>query len=306
MLLVRALVISCALTLVGSSAVAAPTDAQRALDLAYRADELFAKGKWVEAFDRFNDADQLAHSPVFVLYMARSKRNAGELVASVEIYRRVADEKLAKDSPAPFRAAVSDASSELAEVRDKIPRVKVEVRHAPPGKVEITIDDKATAAGEVVSLDPGPHVFKAATGTNETHQRVDLAAGSGETAVALDFAAPTKSDVPVAKKRRTGLAPGIAVMSLGVASVEVGAITGGVAAKRTSDIKAHCVGNHCLKSDAGALDSARLLANVSTGTLIAGGVLAATGAVLLAVRPGHDAAPKVGVGPGSVTLFGSF
>ena len=285
-------------------AYAQPNASQRALDLAYEADDLFAKGKWDTAYARFAEADGLAHSPVFVLFMARARRNAGKLLLAATLYERVAEEKLAAGAPKPFRAAIADAASELAELRTRIPSVRVVVVAAPAGAVEVRMDGAAVELDKSLSVDPGKHVFWAKVGDKTASETVEIAAGD-ERVVELSFAAK-KIAPSVGLQRRGSLSPGIAFVSLGTFGFELGAVMGGLATSTSNDVKAGCVENHCLASDADALDRARLFANVSTGALVAGGAFMITGVVLLVVRPGGESAPSVGVGPGGLSLRADF
>jgi hypothetical protein len=288
-------------------AIAQPNASQRALDLAYEADDLFAKGKWDEAHARFSEADALAHSPVFVLFMARAKRNAGKLLEAVALYQRVADEKLAPTAPKPFRAAIGDAASELTELRGRIPRVRVVLVAAPRGAADVRMDDAVLEVDKSVAVDPGKHVFTAKVGDKTVSETIEIIAGGEERRVELSFApAAERGDPKAAPAKRGSLAPGIAFVSLGTFGFELGAVMGGLATSTSSDVKENCVDNHCLASDADALDRARLFANVSTGALVAGGALMITGVVLLVVRPGGTTAPSVGLGPGRATLDLSF
>lgn len=291
---------------VPAGAVGQPSSSQRALDLAYEADDLFAKGKWDDAYARFAEADGLAHSPVFVLFMARARRNAGRLLESVTLYQRVADEKVAANAPKPFRAAITDATSELAELRARIPHVRVVLVEAPPSPAEVRMDDAILEADKSVAVDPGKHVFTAKAGDKTVSETVEIAASGEERRVELSFAPEKKSSGKLVPLKRGSLAPGIAFVSLGTFGFELGAVMGGLATSTSSDVKDNCVDNHCLASDADALDRARLFANVSTGALVAGGAFMITGVVLLVVRPGGESAPTVGVGAQGVSLRAAF
>jgi hypothetical protein len=89
----RAALLACALW---TSGAWADDTNQRALKLAYEADDLYARGQWAGAYDRFAEADGLAHSPVFVLYMARCRKNAARLIEAEAIFTRLSRETLAR------------------------------------------------------------------------------------------------------------------------------------------------------------------------------------------------------------------
>jgi tetratricopeptide (TPR) repeat protein len=293
-----------AIGLAPQPAASAPaTDAQRALDRGYEADALFAKGKWDEAYDLFRQADALAHSPVFVLYMARCRRNAGRLLEAAEIYARVTAEALGPSAPKPFRGAVDDASSELAEVRARIPSLVVEITGRPPGDVELRVDGRVARIGEAIELDPGEHVVLATAPGVEAKRAVLLKERGPRAVVTLALASPAKGQGAV---KRGSLVPGILSLSFAAAGLELGAITGALAARDASVVKEGCVGERCLRQDAELLDRANTLATVSTVGFVVGGVALTTGIVLIAVRPGGETDPVVTIGPTGARLQLSF
>lgn len=303
-----------------ASVHAQPNASKRALELGYEADGLFARGKWDEAFDRFEKADALAHSPVFVLYMARCRRNAGRLLEAATLYARVAAERVAPDAPKPFRAAVTDATTELAELEARTPTVRVEVRGRAAEGVDVRVDGRPIQVGKKVALDPGTHAFVAsASGAPAIERSVTLAEGSKETLVELDFtkaggangtsgANGAGTGPATATPNRGSVAPAVVALSFGVVGVGLGAVTGAMAAGGASDVKDGCVDDHCLRSDADALDRARTLATVSTIGFVAGGVCLAAAGVLFVLRPGggSQASASARVGPGFVAVGGAF
>ncbi len=285
---------------------AAPTDAQRALDLGYEADALFGKGDWSAAYEKFRQADALAHSPVFVVYMARCRRNAGRLIDAAALYTRVTAEPLGPNAPKPFRAAVADASTELEAVRAAIPRLVVRVvgRHA--NEVELRVDGRVVSPGEALEVDPGPHAILATAPGAEAREAVDLEPGSGETAVELTLTAARAGAPAPETSARGSIVPGVLVLSLAAVGFELGAITGGLAASDASAVKEGCIEGRCLRSDADRLDRANTLATVSTVGFVVGGVSLVTGIVLIAVRPGADEAPEIAIGPTGFSVGGAF
>lgn len=126
-------------------------------------------------------------------------------------------------------------------------------------------------------------------------------------------AAPSVTAPPAALAPQDGpLWPGVVVLGAGVLGLGIGGVTGAMAMSETSSIEEGCDGVHCLKSDADRGDRASTLAAVSTVSFLAGGVLAATGVVLLAVRPGGGARTgqrgglQFAVAPGMAMARGDF
>jgi hypothetical protein len=284
-------------------AFAQPADAsQRALALGYEGDGLYAKGRWAEAYDRFAQADALAHSPVFVLYMARCRKNAGKLLEARAIYDRVAGETVPPDAPRPFREAIADAAAERQELGKRIPSILVVVKGAPAGEVTVRVDGRAVPAGTAVPLDPAAHRVVATRGGRTAEKTVVLAESAGTVRVELGFDAAPPAEV------KGSLAPAAVALTVGLLGVGVGAVTGAIAAAKTSDIEDGCGDDgHCPTTSAGELDTANAFATTSTIGFVAGGVGLATALVLYLARPGGSATPTVRArARGGLLLVGSF
>jgi hypothetical protein len=95
----------------------------------------------------------------------------------------------------------------------------------------------------------------------------------------------------------------------------MGAITGGLALSKHSDLAAACQGGHCPPGSQGTnqpkIDSYNLMGNLSTAGFAVGGALAVTGIILVATAP-NKPAPKQGrmitpvVGPSFAGMVGRF
>jgi hypothetical protein len=92
-------------------------------------------------------------------------------------------------------------------------------------------------------------------------------------------------------------------VGLGGAGLLVGAIAGGLAVKRHGDLEARCGGSTCPASEQEGIDAYETMGNLSTVGLVAGGVFAATGVVLLVTAPSPKSSSAsrspltIGVGP---------
>jgi len=89
------------------------TDREQARSLGDRALALYEQKSYAEAYERFEMADRLLHAPTLVLFMARCKRELGELDVARELLQRVVDEPLGEDAPPQFFKAQAMARSEL-------------------------------------------------------------------------------------------------------------------------------------------------------------------------------------------------
>src|SRR5262245_45324754 len=84
----------------------------RALELGRQGLAHYNERRWVDAYERFERAEALVHSPVFVLYMARSKRELRELKNARVLYERIAA-PAEPNEPETWQVARREAESEL-------------------------------------------------------------------------------------------------------------------------------------------------------------------------------------------------
>jgi hypothetical protein len=154
-----------------ATALSASHHAARAVDDAERAGaraaateglKAFDEKRYADAADLFSRAESVIHSPVHLLYIARSQVALGALVRAQESYRKLAREELAPNAPPPFRKAVEDANREMKELEPRLPYVTVTV----PGRADavVEMDGKRVPpalVGLPLPVDPGAHKFKA-------------------------------------------------------------------------------------------------------------------------------------------------
>jgi hypothetical protein len=94
----------------------------RAVANGQRGLEAFRQGDWATAYSRFHDAETFAHSPVFLLYMARARARLGASAEALDLYTRVARERLGDGVPDSWRSAVEQATQEGSELRARLAR----------------------------------------------------------------------------------------------------------------------------------------------------------------------------------------
>jgi hypothetical protein len=254
-----------------------------------------AHGRFAEAFERFETAEKIAHSPVLVLWMARSKRALGELLVARDLYRKVAAEELGPDASPKWTSAVDEAKHELPALERRIPHLRVTLVDAPRDTA-LSVDGRPRTPNEDIEIDPGDHAVtaKPARGPAQTRS-VHVVEGEKPKTLTLHFGG------------RGSLAPGGVTLGLGLAALAAGAATGSAALALAAQVKDHCVGNQCLRSDQSKADTADRLARASTGLLIGGGVVSAIGVTLLVARPGSSTpAAALELGPGRATFGATF
>jgi hypothetical protein len=307
-----------AVLLAASPALAQPSPAEkdRATSLGHEALEAFRKNEWTAAHVRFAAADAVLHSPVFVVYMARCKRNLGDLLAARDLLARVTGEPLPDDAPEPWKRARADAGRELSELSGRIPGLIVDLR----GSAAVTVDDQPIppeALRAPIWLNPGSHTVRATRpGAPPASASVQLVEGDPPRKVVLEVALP-ESPPPVAPPAvapptRGPLLPGLSLIGAGAAGLVAGAVMGGVGLAKAADVKAGCdrVSGvlSCPRGLEGQVNLARGLQTGANVAFVAGGVVAAAGVVLVIVRPGgaRAASARVVPGAGSLWLSGTF
>ncbi len=255
--------------------------------------EFYKRGSWSDALERFRQAESLFHSPVFVLYMARSLRNAGRLLESRETFRRLAAERLEPSAPELWKKAQADGRDELTALEANIPSVIIVVKGGTPN-VRITLDDRPVASGEVIELDPGSHRLVATdSGRSEsTTLSVDATARRQRVAIQLTRSNALPSEGPTQSARPKGkelYVPGLVIAAAGVTAIVAGGVVGVLALNKKADVRDNlpegCDGTTCPRSNEREIeeriDSARNLGTVADVLLIGGAAVTATGVGLL-------------------------
>jgi hypothetical protein len=267
----------------------------------------YASGQWEEAYQAFARADAAFHAPTLVLYMAHTQKERGKLVEALRLYRRVVDEKIPSTAPLQFLNAQVVAREEIANLRKRIPVLRLGLTGLVPEDAQVTIDGERTPALAAqplqLQLDAGPHVVEVRAGSAAPIvRRISLDEGA-----TVDLALPiSDAPAPPGDRARGPLTP--ALVSFGAAAVglAVGAGTGAASLGKVAELRARCTADRSCPASAEPLAaSAGRLADASTVAFVAGGALALTGVVLLVVRPG-GARAVVGVGPQSIVITGAF
>ncbi len=166
-----------------------PATMNAARALAEEGLDLFDKGQYAAALDKFGRADQLIQAPTIDLYAARCLEQLGRLIEASERYMQVSRTSLDASASDVFKAAVADAGKAYDDLKPRIPRLAVAVRGAPEREVQITIDGKPmppALVGVSQPVDPGKHVVEAVWTGRVVRREVALQERQ-EAAVALEF-----------------------------------------------------------------------------------------------------------------------
>jgi hypothetical protein len=294
----RALALSGALLALAGPAHADDGDDKRAEALFREGREALARGDNATACAKFAESVRLTQSPGPLLNVALCAEQSGDLVTALARWRA----GLAMLPPDDERAAVARAHVEALDRR--VPRLSIKLPPDVPLAAVVKldgapIDSKSLGAPRPVGV--GSHeVVVEATGRPPWSARVTLAEGDRREVAPLPPAAAERGG-----SRRTA---GFVVGGVGVASLLVGAITGGLAFAKKGVVVDNCVGG-CNQAARDARDSGKAIAHASTATFVIGGAALAAGLILVVTdRPKGNvsvsAAPLPG--GGAISLAGAF
>jgi len=295
-----------ALLAVSSHAFATPLDdstpdpGAQALELGRAALAAYTAGSWQSAYDQFGAAEQIVHSPVFVLYMARCKRNSGQLLAARELFRAVVSERIAADTPGPWQQAVASAHAELGTLQQNVPSVWIRDASASD-LARTTLDGRSVPTlmnGMELELDPGKHVFEIShpqgsrsivvVQLSEGRRRVPVVLSSPSEVARTQHPAPASpSGAGHAPTFPTRKVVGYTALGLGALGVTLGAISGLSAKSRSDSLrKDQCDSSGDCYPDARAeAETASAWATVSTVGFVFGGAFLAAGTAVFVFTP---------------------
>lgn len=273
----------------------------------------FERGDYDKALALFREADALYHSPVLLLYVARSQRKLGKLLEARATYQALAKETIPSAAPPTWPKAQADGSDDLRILEAEIPRVTVVVGRRTP-QTRVTLDGVTIQVGVPSAENPGEHRVEVVDGAQRFSKTLVLEAGQPEQRVSFELAPPP----PKPRQGDEGLDAwrifGITSLSVGGASLLASAIIGGLAFDKANTaaekLPPSCTPEGECPDFVDPTDveehyeDAYLFANVADGLLIGGGILAGAGILVLVLDPGKDV--SVTAAPGGVIVRGSF
>jgi hypothetical protein len=277
---------------------------------------LMAGGDYAGAIPKFEQSLKATRTVGSLLNLATCYEKVGRMASAWATYR--AGAALAREL---HDAREADGNSFAAAVEGRVSHLTVDARAIQGvAGAEVTLDGIAVVPGsygEAMPVDAGRHAVEVrAPGKTAASLTVDVPPDGAQATLPL----PALADAPVAPTRESTSASlpapptptgrrtaGYVLVGVGGASVVAGVITGMMAVSKHQEAVANCPSypDHCNSNgSADAPNSAsQTFATISTTTLIAGGVLAATGLVLVLTAPRAPKAstavrlaPIVGVG----------
>ena len=276
--------------------------------LAAEAHRAFDAKDYVTAAERFARADALVHAPTLMLGLARSQAALGKIVAANESLNRILREDLPPAAPKVWTDAVEEARAEVAVVAPRLSWITVNVRGATGHEEDLHVkidgvEIPVAAVGLPRAVDVGQHI---ASATMERSTRKSEAAipklVEGQRAVVqleVTYVAPPPGtprfgpggvrlpDPPNPLRKYIGYG----ALGFGGLSLVMGAVTGGLVISMHPTLAKDCPGGVCSTTYASKLNSYNALGTASTVGIIAGGVLAAGGAILVFTFPKQPVPP---------------
>jgi tetratricopeptide (TPR) repeat protein len=289
-----------ALLLCASSAVAQDAEIRTAArDLATQGAQAFEAGDYAQASDFFRRAHELVPAPSIALLRARSLAKLGKLLEAIDIYEQTARFKLPDDAPEAYLQAVDTARSEMEEVRQRLPRLKLMLIGVTSNEpVQVSIDDKPTPEallGVERPINPGQHRIEArVAGQIRATRELGMVEGQSYQ-VELDVrpAEPAPKPTVVQPKatsssvdaRKTG---GYVALGVGALGLGIGTYTGLLALNHKSDLDSVCRPS-CPPSSAEDIDAFRSNRTISYLSFGVGIAAATTGVLLLTLgKPAQE------------------
>ena len=166
--------------------------------------------RWADSADLFSRAESLVHSPVHLLYLARSQAKLGKFVKARENYNRVVREPVAANAPDAFHKAQEAAQQEVGAIEPHIGSIAVKLVGATAQQVTVTMDgEKVSPAliGVPHPVDPGKHDFKASGPGFEGDPATATVTDGGSASVTIQIHAVAVAATPVAAPPGAGPAP---------------------------------------------------------------------------------------------------
>jgi len=164
-----------------SATAGSAADKATARKLAREGIDLYKAGKYADALDRMQRAEELYDAPVHLIYMARCQAKLGLVVEAAENYRKLVRTDLPAGAPQAFKDAVADAAKELPDVEPKIAQLRIDVLPKGVEGLKLRIDD-AEVSSAVVGVDrptnPGSRkVTASAPGYKAAETSIELKPG---------------------------------------------------------------------------------------------------------------------------------
>jgi hypothetical protein len=265
--------------------------------------ELRAKGDLPGAIEKLLAAHALGNTPVTGIELARTYALAGKLVEAREIALSVARLQVASDETEKSAEARTDAARLAAELRPRIPTLRVRVQGVASGEEGHLVIDAFevpdAAIGEPLKVNPGHHavVLRAGEGGTARESRGEVETAEGTSAeITLSVPPPPVTPPPPEPPPAPVAHRNTLVVTLGFGAAIVGGaaglFTGAAAISKKNQLSSECNGFQCGPENGGSSDlsTARTYATASTVAFGVAGAGLVVGLIGL-LTSGSSAAP---------------
>jgi hypothetical protein len=181
------------------------------------------------------------------------------------------------------------AARQIEALRAQVPKLTIVMGSTAPADTTVTLDGEPVepaSLGVARYVDVGSHQVSASAPGYEPVERNELLSEGDERTVVLELQATEAVGDGPSSDGSTQRTLAYVVAGVGVAALLVSAITGGVALANKGVVDDHCVDYRCDAEGKDAADEGQTLADVSTATLIVGGVALGAGVALWLTAPG--------------------
>lgn len=303
--------------------------------LAEEADKKSEAGDFQGAIELFRRADAIFPAPSLKLAIARLLVKQKLIIEAHELLLDVARSAPQKDEPPVWASARESARQEAEEIAPRIAKIDIVIRNLDAGvEPTVTLDGQRVpneSLGVVRPINPGKHhVHVDAEGYMPSDQNIQMGEGEHYKLSVKMYREPEKnpegapsSGVSLPPKKngsKRGSTEGSGGRTLAIIGftsggvfLAAGSLLGWMVSTRVDDIKKDCTlpNGACPLSrrpDADTAEQMALASNISFGLAVAGLGLGVYGLLSKSEASSAKApAPwRVGVGPGSVAVAGSF
>lgn len=288
-----------------------------ALDWGHRGLDEFGRGEYRAALTSFQRAEQLQHSPVFLLYMARARRHLGDLAEAAALYQQVIDDSAVEQGPPAWQQAVRDARAEL-ESLEPTPEEEDAERSLPPSSAPAEPEPSGLPSGAPAEATP-PRPESPAPAEDAQHAADPIVR---PTELPAEPASSASGALNVSSDGHRPHPAAYAALGVGGLGLVLATVTGAMAISRANEVKSRCVGTVCRPEDEPLVYEANRLGNLATVGAVVAIAGAATGVTLLLWSRGEHANPHASdsrmtkrsrdsalwlrVGPSELSLRGRF
>jgi hypothetical protein len=282
-------------------------------------------GRWAEAKERLRAALAIRSSPKILFSLAQAEEQLGQLASAQADYAR-ALENGATEGKGDVVQAAEQAQRALGP---RVPHVRVSVAGVATESIaSMTLDDQPIALATAVAVDPGEHRLVArARGMRSA--TLTLKVEEGEQLDRVLSLVPEETSAPVPAPSVPPPAPpvrgtkaepppetggavmrttGLVVVGVGAIALGVGAVFGVESMSKHQDAERACPDATCpTATGAGLWHDAVSSGNASNVAFVVGGIGLLAGAILwFAAPPSTGPSARVGLGPGSIALHGTW